>query len=404
MKRVFFYLIFLFCISPLFAQGHASRDLIFPQYEEGTALLKDGTKAKGFYNYSMTKSQIQYLDDNGIVMTFANPQEVSVVTISDRVFENTPKGFLERVPVGDGFYYIDWHIKLVSVGKKTAYGSLSQSASANNYVVSADQPEVPTTNVSPMYWSYSPNTHNSSPQAVVNGIMVQYDDGVKAFADCSYFLKINGQFKKFDSAKSLSKILGCCQEELQAFVKKENVNFKNPQDVYRMMTTFLANSEKTASVYDFTVKTIDGADFPLSKLKGKKVMIVNVASKCGLTPQYKQLQELYNKYKDKNFVIIGFPANNFGAQEPGSNAEIKEFCTANYGVTFPMMAKISVKGDDMSPLYQWLTEQSKNGVANAEVAWNFQKFLIDERGHWVKSIAPGDSPQSEEIIAWIEKK
>jgi glutathione peroxidase len=155
------------------------------------------------------------------------------------------------------------------------------------------------------------------------------------------------------------------------------------------------------SIYDFTVKTIDGEDFPLAKLKGKKMMIVNVASKCGLTPQYELLQKLYETYQEKNFVIIGFPANNFAGQEPGSNLEIKEFCTANYGVTFPIMAKISVKGDDIAPVYQWLTQKSKNGVSDVEVSWNFQKFLIDENGQWVKSVAPKDSPLSDEIIHWI---
>jgi glutathione peroxidase len=163
-------------------------------------------------------------------------------------------------------------------------------------------------------------------------------------------------------------------------------------------------SSSEASIYEFTVKTIDGEDFSLSNLKGKKVMIVNVASKCGLTPQYTLLQKLYEQYKDNNFVIIGFPANNFGSQEPGNNEEIKAFCTANYGVTFPMMAKISVKGDDIAPLYRWLTTKEGNGLADAEVSWNFQKFLIDENGQWVKSISPKDSPQSEEIIAWIENR
>jgi glutathione peroxidase len=160
---------------------------------------------------------------------------------------------------------------------------------------------------------------------------------------------------------------------------------------------------QNGNVYDFTVKTIDGEDFSLSKLKGKKVMIVNVASKCGLTPQYEQLQSLYEKYRDKGFVIVGFPANNFGRQEPGSNEEIKEFCTRNYGVTFPMMQKISVKGDDMAPLYRWLTQKSENGKEDAEVTWNFQKFLIDENGNLVKSIPPKTVPLSEEIIAWIEE-
>jgi glutathione peroxidase len=164
----------------------------------------------------------------------------------------------------------------------------------------------------------------------------------------------------------------------------------------------IAAMAQKSSIYDFTVKTIDGEDFSLSALKGKKVLIVNVASKCGLTPQYVQLQELYEQYKDKGLVIVGFPANNFGAQEPGSNEEIKTFCTSNYGVTFPMMAKISVKGDDIAPLYRWLTTKEANGVADAEVTWNFQKFLIDENGQWVKSIAPKDSPLSEEIINWMK--
>ncbi|GHU63307.1 glutathione peroxidase [Bacteroidia bacterium] len=160
--------------------------------------------------------------------------------------------------------------------------------------------------------------------------------------------------------------------------------------------------QKAPNIYGFTVKTIDGKKFSLSSLKGKKVLIVNVASKCGNTPQYAKLQELYEKYKSKKFVIIGFPANNFGAQEPGANEEIKEFCSSTYGVTFPMMSKISTKGDDISPIYKWLTTQAENGVADAPVTWNFQKFLIDEKGHWVKTIAPGESPLSEEIISWIE--
>ncbi|MGE0076494.1 MAG: glutathione peroxidase [Bacteroidales bacterium] len=159
---------------------------------------------------------------------------------------------------------------------------------------------------------------------------------------------------------------------------------------------------QTKTLYDFTVKDIDGNDFKLSQFKGKKVMVVNVASKCGLTPQYEELQALYVKYKDRNFVIIGFPANNFLKQEPGSNAEIKEFCTSNYGVTFPMMEKISVKGSDINPLYVWLTQKSQNGVMDSEVKWNFQKYLIDEKGQLVDFISPKDKPNSERIIDWIE--
>jgi glutathione peroxidase len=165
-----------------------------------------------------------------------------------------------------------------------------------------------------------------------------------------------------------------------------------------------AMNAQDKNFHSFTVKTIDGNDFSLSEFKGKKVMVVNVASKCGLTPQYKQLQELFENYQNDNFVIVGFPANNFGAQEPGTNQEIKEFCTANYGVTFPMMEKISVKGDDIAPLYKWLTTKAENGIEDAEVTWNFQKFLIDENGNLVKSIPPRTVPLSDEIILWIEKK
>ena len=162
-------------------------------------------------------------------------------------------------------------------------------------------------------------------------------------------------------------------------------------------------SAQNKNFYDFTVQTIDGKEFPLSELKGKKVLVVNVASKCGLTPQYKELQELYTKYGGDKFIIIGFPANNFKGQEPGTNEEIQQFCSLNYGVTFPMMAKISVAGDDIDPLYKWLTQKSENGKEDAEVTWNFQKFMIDENGNWDGFATPQTKPLSEEIIAWIEK-
>lgn len=157
----------------------------------------------------------------------------------------------------------------------------------------------------------------------------------------------------------------------------------------RQITEGAENNQNMESktLHDFTVKDIDGNNFSLASLKGKKVLVVNVASKCGLTPQYEQLQELYEKYRHLNFVIIGFPANNFMGQEPGSNLEIKEFCTANYGVTFPMMEKISVKGKDQSPLYQWLTKKSENGVMDQKVTWNFQKFMVDEEGHLVDVVS-----------------
>lgn len=157
------------------------------------------------------------------------------------------------------------------------------------------------------------------------------------------------------------------------------------------------------SFYDFKMKDIDGKDFDLSSLKGKKVLVVNTASKCGLTPQYKQLEELFKTYGGDKFTIIGFPANNFMQQEPGTNKEIAEFCEKNYGVTFKMMSKISVKGDDMDPLYQWLTSKSKNGVLDSEVKWNFQKYLIDENGHLVDVVDPRVKPDDEKIVSWIKK-
>ena len=158
--------------------------------------------------------------------------------------------------------------------------------------------------------------------------------------------------------------------------------------------------EKT--IYQFKVEDIEGNMFDLKSLKGKKVMIVNTASKCGLTPQYEQLEELYKTYKDDNFMIIGFPANNFASQEPGTDKEIAQFCERNYGVTFPMMSKISVKGEDIHPLYQFLTQKSENGFSDSQVAWNFQKYLINEEGEVVKVIDPRTLPNDEEIVSWIE--
>ena len=146
-------------------------------------------------------------------------------------------------------------------------------------------------------------------------------------------------------------------------------------------------------IYQFEVEDITGKAFPLSSLQGKKVMIVNTASKCGLTPQY----------KDKDFVIIGFPANNFLKQEPGTNEEIATFCQVNYGVSFPMMSKISVKGKDMHPLYQFLTQKSKNGVMDSKVSWNFQKYLIGKDGHLEKVIDPKTLPNDPEVIQWISE-
>ena len=157
------------------------------------------------------------------------------------------------------------------------------------------------------------------------------------------------------------------------------------------------------TIYQFEVEDITGKAFPLSNLQGKKVMIVNTASKCGLTPQYKELEALYQQYKDKDFVIIGFPANNFLKQEPGTNEEIATFCQVNYGVSFPMMSKISVKGKDMHPLYQFLTQKSKNGVMDSKVSWNFQKYLIGKDGHLEKVIAPKTLPNDPEVTQWISE-
>mgnify|MGYP001067215190 CR=1 FL=1 len=156
------------------------------------------------------------------------------------------------------------------------------------------------------------------------------------------------------------------------------------------------------TIYDFTVEDINGKVFDLSTLKGKKVMIVNTASKCGLTPQYEQLQTVYEEYGGDDFVIIGFPANNFMGQEPGSEEEIATFCKKNYGVTFPMMSKISVKGSDIHPLYKYLTEEAMGDGKKYDVKWNFQKFLINEKGQLEKVISPREKPDSETILTWIK--
>ena len=165
---------------------------------------------------------------------------------------------------------------------------------------------------------------------------------------------------------------------------------------------FLLNAQ-TDNFYDFTVKDIDGNDFSFEQLIGKKVMIVNVASKCGYTPQYEQLEEIYEKYKDHDFIIIAFPANNFLKQEPGTDNEIKQFCTINYGVTFPVMSKISVKGKDMHKVYQWLTSKKLNDVIDSSVKWNFQKYLISRDGILEEVIKPKTKPDDQKIINWIEK-
>ena len=160
----------------------------------------------------------------------------------------------------------------------------------------------------------------------------------------------------------------------------------------------------TETIYQFKVKDLYGKEFDFASLKGKKILVVNTASECGLTPQYKDLEAIYEKYKDLNFVIVGFPANNFGKQEPGSNEQIAKFCEMNYGVTFPMMSKISVKGSDMDKVYQFLTQKSKNGLQDSEVEWNFQKYLINEQGELVKVLSPRVLPTDASIVGWINGK
>ena len=169
-------------------------------------------------------------------------------------------------------------------------------------------------------------------------------------------------------------------------------------NISKQINTSSATPVNSKSIYEFKVDGLEGGTIDFSSYKGKKILIVNTASACGYTPQYKELQALYEKYKEK-LVIVGFPANNFGGQEPGSNTEIKAFCEKNYGVSFPMAAKISVKGDDMAPIYKWLTSKEANGVLDAEIRWNFNKFLIDENGKMVAYFPSKVTPMSEEITS-----
>jgi len=158
------------------------------------------------------------------------------------------------------------------------------------------------------------------------------------------------------------------------------------------------------SVHDFKMKDIDGNEVALSDYKGKVLVIVNVASKCGLTPQYEDLQAVYEKYKSKGLVVLGFPANNFMGQEPGSDEQIKQFCTSKFNVTFPMFSKISVKGKNIHPLYAYLTEKDKNGVLDSPVKWNFQKFIISKEGELVESVAPTTKLDDKAVLATVEKE
>ena len=155
------------------------------------------------------------------------------------------------------------------------------------------------------------------------------------------------------------------------------------------------------SIHQFKVKSIDGGVIDFAKFNGKKILVVNTASKCGYTPQYEALEKVYETYKDK-LVIVGFPANNFGSQEPGSNDEIQQFCKARFGVTFPLASKVSVKGDDTAPIYKWLTSKDQNGVLDATIAWNFNKFLLDEDGKMIAYFPSKVKPDDEEILKYLK--
>jgi glutathione peroxidase len=179
---------------------------------------------------------------------------------------------------------------------------------------------------------------------------------------------------------------------------------KAPLFLILALLTLTLQSWSQDSFYDFTVKDIKGSDFLLSELKGKKVLVVNTASNCGLTPQYEDLEALFREYKEEDFVIIGFPSNDFASQEPGTNSEIAAFCTEKFDVTFPMMEKISVKGDEIHPLYAWLTTEEMNGLEDSKVAWNFQKYMIDADGGLVGHVSPRKKPDSKEILSWINEE
>ncbi len=160
----------------------------------------------------------------------------------------------------------------------------------------------------------------------------------------------------------------------------------------------------TMNFHQLSATDINGKPYDMAQLKGHKVMVVNTASECGFTPQYKQLEELYKKYQDKGFVILGFPSNDFGGQEPGDEKDIAAFCEKNFGVTFPLMSKIATKGADQSPVYAWLTHKAENGKLDSEVKWNFQKYLIDEDGNFVTMYPSAQEPLSDPILNWLDGK
>jgi glutathione peroxidase len=193
--------------------------------------------------------------------------------------------------------------------------------------------------------------------------------------------------KKLVFAATCTLLLFSCQNQAQ------------PQKSENKMSTPAVAKE---TIYQFKVEDLSGKSFDFASLKGKKIIIVNTASKCGNTPQYKDLEATYKEYKDKGLVIVGFPANNFASQEPGTNEEIATFCQMNYGVSFPMMDKVSVKGGDMAAIYQFLTQKSKNGLQDSKVEWNFQKYLINENGELEKVISPQTLVTDPEVLNWIK--
>ncbi len=168
------------------------------------------------------------------------------------------------------------------------------------------------------------------------------------------------------------------------------------------MITTVSSAATATSILNFDMTSIDHENVPLKKYAGNVILVVNVASKCGLTPQYKGLQAIYKKYKDKGLVVLGFPANNFKEQEPGSDKEIKEFCSVNYGVDFPMFSKISVKGDDIHPLYKFLTSKTENPGFDGDIRWNFDKFLADRNGKIIARFHPKTKPEDPKVISAIE--
>lgn len=177
---------------------------------------------------------------------------------------------------------------------------------------------------------------------------------------------------------------------------------ENPSESTSGLSASASNVQQSKSFYDFSTESLDGEVFDFSQLKGKRVLVVNTASECGYTPQYEELQELYEQYGGENFTIVGFPSNDFGKQEPGTNEEIQEFCRKNFGVSFPMMAKTPVTGEDKHPVYQWLTAKERNGRKELEVQWNFNKFLVDENGTWFAYFPSRVKPMDERIVSFAK--